>query len=53
MLGALLWTGTLVTLGYFLGNVPLLRNHLEVIILGVAVVMALPFLLRLMRRRQG
>ncbi|ARS54513.1 hypothetical protein B9G99_08910 [Kushneria konosiri] len=53
VLGALLWTGTLVTLGYFLGNVPLLRNHLEVIILGVAVVMALPFLLRLMRRRQG
>ncbi|WP_299260207.1 VTT domain-containing protein [uncultured Kushneria sp.] len=51
LLGALLWTGLLVSLGYFLGNVPLLRDHLEVIILGVAVVMLLPILFRLLRRR--
>ncbi|ART62655.1 VTT domain-containing protein [Kushneria marisflavi] len=52
LLGALLWTGILVSLGYFLGNVPLLRDHLEVTILGVAVVMALPVVLRLLRRRK-
>ncbi len=52
VLGALLWAGVLVTLGYFLGNVPLLRDHLEVIILGVAILMALPVLFRLLRRRR-
>lgn len=52
LLGALLWTGILVSLGYFLGNVPLLRDHLEVIILGVAMVMTLPVIFRLLRYRR-
>ncbi|MFC0338061.1 membrane-associated protein [Kushneria avicenniae] len=51
LMGALLWTGGLVSLGYFLGNVPFLRDHLEIIILGVAAVMLLPVLWRLVRRR--
>ncbi|WP_438764672.1 VTT domain-containing protein [Kushneria sp. TE3] len=52
VLGALLWTGVVVSLGYFLGNVPFLRDHLEVIILGVAGVMILPVIHRLLRRRR-
>jgi membrane-associated protein len=39
--GAVLWVATLVTAGYFFGNIPLVRDHLTVIVLvgvGAAVV---------------
>ena len=41
LLGAVLWVGLLVAAGYFLGNIPLLRDHLNTIVLvgvGSAVV---------------
>ncbi len=31
--GAFLWIGGLITLGYFFGNVPFIRNHLNTIVL--------------------
>ncbi|MCG2583527.1 VTT domain-containing protein [Massilia sp. TS11] len=39
--GAFLWVGSLVTGGYFFGNIPVVRNHLTTIVLvgvGLAVV---------------
>ena len=31
--GALLWVGSLVTAGYFFGNIPMIRDHLSAIVL--------------------
>ena len=31
--GALLWVGSLVTAGYFFGNIPMIRDHLNTIVL--------------------
>lgn len=31
--GAVLWVGSLVTLGYFFGNVPIIKEHLNTIVL--------------------
>jgi len=35
--GAILWVGGLITLGYFFGNVPIIKEHLNtIVIVGVA-----------------
>jgi len=55
--GALLWVGSLVTLGYFFGNIPIIKEHLNAIVLvGVAaaiVPLLLAALLRLIRRKRA
>lgn len=52
--GAVLWVGGLVTLGYFFGNVPIIKEHLSTIaLLGVSaaiVPVALGGLWKLLRR---
>jgi len=52
--GAVLWVGGLVTLGYFFGNVPIIKEHLSTIaLLGVSaavVPVALGGLWKLIRR---
>jgi len=38
--GALLWVASLVTGGYFFGNIPIIRNHLtEIVLVGVSAAM--------------
>jgi len=52
--GAVFWVGSLITLGYFFGNVPIIREHLNMIVLlgvGAAVVpVVLGSLWKLLRR---
>ena len=38
LIGGLLWGGGVTLLGYFLGNVPYVKNHLELVILAIALV---------------
>jgi len=55
--GAVFWVGGLVTLGYFFGNVPIIKEHLNTIVLlgvGAAVVpVALGGAWKLLRRRKS
>ena len=54
--GALLWVVSLVYGGYFLGNIPLIRNNLSVVIFGIIGLSLLPIVvevLRLRLRRSG
>ncbi len=55
VIGALLWVTGLVTLGYFFGNVPIIKEHLNTIVLigvGAAVVpVAFGFLWKLFKRK--
>lgn len=55
--GALLWVVTLVMAGYFFGNIPIIRDHLNTIVLvgfaAAAGPVALAALLRLVRRWFG
>lgn len=43
--GAVLWVGGLVTLGYFFGNVPIIKEHLNTIVLIGVSAAAVPVLL--------
>jgi membrane-associated protein len=55
--GAVLWVAGLVTAGYFFGNIPVIRDHLTVIVLigvGVAVVpVLLSGIWKLFKRMRG
>jgi membrane-associated protein len=55
--GALLWVVGLVTAGYFFGNIPIIRDHLNTIVLvgvGAAVVpVALGGLWKFYRKMRG
>ena len=43
--GAVLWVGSLVTLGYFFGNVPIIKEHLNTIVLVGISAAAVPVVL--------
>lgn len=44
VLGALLWVPTLTLAGYFLGNIPVVKNNFEIVIFGVIGVSVLPII---------
>ncbi|MFH4355805.1 MAG: VTT domain-containing protein [Neisseriaceae bacterium] len=45
VLGALLWVSFFSTLGYFLGQLPIVQKHLSAILLLVILLSALPFII--------
>lgn len=57
ILGALLWVVSLVAAGYFFGNIPLVREHLNTIVLIGLAAAIVPVvgaaLFKLLRARQG
>ena len=56
IVGGILWGGGMTFLGYFLGNVPFVKNHLELMILLIVFLSILPGLTAVGRnvlRRRG
>ncbi|MGN8261712.1 DedA family protein [Pseudomonas sp. SMSB3] len=51
--GSLLWVGGLVTLGYFFGNVPFIKQHLSLMVVAIIVLSLVPMILGLLRSRFG
>ncbi|MEB8058182.1 MULTISPECIES: DedA family protein [Pseudomonas] len=51
--GTLLWVGGLVTLGYFFGNVPFIKQHLSLMVVGIILLSLVPMILGLLRTRLG
>ena len=51
--GSILWVGGLVTLGYFFGNVPFIKQHLSLMVVGIIILSLVPMLLGLLRSRLG
>ncbi len=48
-LGALAWVGSLVVMGFTLGDIPLVSQHIETAIIIVVIVTSLPFPIELLR----
>ncbi|MDI1351572.1 MAG: VTT domain-containing protein, partial [bacterium] len=42
ILSALLWIGSLLGLGYFLGSLPVIKEHFTLVIYGVIIISLLP-----------
>jgi membrane-associated protein len=51
-LGSVAWIGSLTLAGYFFGNIPVVKNNLTLIILGVILLSILPALIEFVRHRQ-
>ncbi|MCV9921251.1 DedA family protein [Pseudomonas sp. BT-42-2] len=51
--GSLLWVGGLVTLGFFFGNVPFIKQHLSLMVVAIIVLSLVPMILGLLRGRFG
>ncbi|AUY34292.1 DedA family protein [Pseudomonas soli] len=51
--GSLLWVGGLVTLGYFFGNVPFIKQHLSLMVVAIILLSLIPMILGLLRGRFG
>lgn len=49
--GAIGWIGSMTTLGYFLGSIPLVRRHFEKFVLLVIFISLLPIIIHALRTR--
>ena len=52
VLGALVWVGSLCSAGYFFGNLPVVRNNLTIVILGIVLLSISPGLVAWARRKR-
>lgn len=50
--GALLWVSVCMFAGYFFGNIPIVKEHFEMVILGIIFVSVLPALFEAWRSRR-
>ncbi|MBA2953757.1 phosphatase PAP2 family protein [Nocardioides sp. MAH-18] len=50
--GGALWCTTMLLAGYLLGGIPLLRDHIEVITIGIVALSLLPAIVSLLRAHQ-
>ncbi len=49
--GAILWVVGLVSAGYFLGNIPIVKNNFSVVIYGIIIVSVLPVVIEFIRAK--
>jgi len=52
-IGAAVWVSLIVGLGYALGGVPLIRDHLEAVVLGMVLISVLPMVIAALRKRSA
>ena len=50
--GSLLWIGSLTVAGYFFGNIPIIKNNLTLMILGIIIISLLPAIFEFIRHRR-
>ncbi|MCY1186779.1 putative membrane protein [compost metagenome] len=51
MVGTIGWVGGLVTLGYFFGNVPFIKQNLSLMIVAIIGISLLPMVITMVRSR--
>lgn len=51
--GAILWVVSLVTAGYFLGDLPVIKDNLTAVIFGIIIISLLPGLIEYWRQRRA
>lgn len=50
---AFLWVGSLISLGYFLGSLPVVKNHFTLAIYGIILLSVLPAVLACCRKKEA
>jgi membrane-associated protein len=50
--GGILWIFSLTLAGYFLGNIPVVRNHFSLVIMAIVVISIMPGIIEYLRKRR-
>ena len=51
-LGSFAWIGSLTVAGYFFGNIPVIKNNLTLMVIGIIILSLLPAIREFIRRRR-
>lgn len=51
ILGAVIWVGSITSLGYLFGNIPVIRENFEFVVLGIVFISILPIIIGLVRSK--
>jgi membrane-associated protein len=52
-IGGVLWATGVTLLGYFFGNIPIIKDNLEIILLGIVAVSVVPIAIEALRHRRA
>lgn len=52
LMSALIWIASLLSLGYFLGSIPLIKENFALVIYGIIFISILPPIVALLNRKQ-
>lgn len=52
VIGGVLWIGSMMMAGYLLGEIPWIREHIDLIAIGIVALSVAPLLISLMRRNK-
>lgn len=52
VVGAIIWVGSITSLGYVLGDIPWVKNNLEFIMLGLVLVVTIPVIIKLFFKKK-
>lgn len=53
VIGGFLWAVGVTSLGYFLGNITVIRDHVELALIAVVAVSILPIIIEVLRSRRA
>jgi membrane-associated protein len=51
--GSLAWIGSLTLAGYFFGNIPIIKNNLTLMVIGIIFISLIPAILEFIRQRKA
>ena len=52
ILGALIWVNSITFLGYFLGQIPWVKNNFEKVVLAIILISVAPIFLKLIKKKK-
>lgn len=52
-IGGILWATSVILAGYYLGNIPFVKDHIELILLGIVALSIIPIGFETLRHRRG
>ncbi len=51
IVGAFLWTSIFIFMGYFFGNIPIVQQNFEILVVGIILISVLPMMIEFLRSR--
>ena len=49
--GGIVWTSLFVSLGYFFGNIPLIKQNFSIIVIGIILISVIPIIIEVLKKR--